>query len=61
MDPILVNLFCHENEHKYVSFTTFLKSVTKIYSCYMMLVCILIQKGDIVSIEITCKHIKTHK
>ena len=29
--------------------------------CYMMLVCILIQKGNIVSIEITYKHIKTHK
>lgn len=32
-----------------------------IFLCYMMLVCILIQKGDIVSIEITYKHIKTHK
>ena len=32
-----------------------------IFLCYMMLVCILIQKGNIVSIEITYKHIKTHK
>lgn len=32
-----------------------------IFLCYMMLVCILIQKGNIVSIEITYKHNKTHK